>query len=366
MRKVLTAKPGRQSVPGSNLPGRNATIDILRGIAIFTMVAANLSASLLQADDKVMMFRLYGTFAAPLFVMLAGMMVVITGAKHASFQHYLNRGLLIVICGCLLDVLVWRIYPFLGYDVLYLTGFCIPVVYLLAKYCSLNTRIIIVSLLIGLTPVLQTLFNYREELLSLEITALSFNDYLTLLLSQSTGQRFLLDGWFPVMPWLSFAITGSVLGTLYLQGYSFVAKRFLATGIIIFGIGVVLWLMQNPHLVIREGYSELFYPPATGYWFTATGLIFLGFFCVEMTKQLAVHTIFLKLGHASLFMYIFHQVVLVFILKPIESLNNQPLRTFIPTYLVVIAFMVATGYVLAVIKQKHKNLPFIVRFIIGS
>jgi len=349
-----------------NAAGRNPTIDILRGIAIFTMVAANLSSSLLQADDKVLIFRLYGTFAAPLFVMLAGMMVVITGVKHASFRHYLNRGLLIVFCGCLLDVLVWRIYPFLGCDVLYLTGLCIPVVYLLSKYCTIITRIIIVSLLVALTPVLQALFNYREELTSLDISTLSFSNYLALLLSQSTAQRFLLDGWFPVMPWLSFAVTGSVLGTLYLQGYSFVAKRFLATGIALFSVGVALWLALNPQLVIREGYSELFYPSTTGYLFTATGLIFLGFYGVEATKQLVVHTVFLKLGHASLFMYLFHQLVLVFILQPIGFLNNQPLSMFILTYLAVIAMMIATGYILVGIKKNHKNLPFIVRFIIGS
>lgn len=345
---------------------RNPTIDILRGIAIFTMVAANVSASLLQPEDKVFLFRLYGTFAAPLFVMLAGMMVVVTGARHGAFRHYFERGLLIVVCGCLLDVLVWRIYPLLGYDVLYLTGLCIPIVHLLSKTCTITARIIIISLLVAITPVLQVLFEYREELISVEISSLSFRDYLALLFSKSTAQRFLLDGWFPVMPWLSFAATGSVLGSLYTQGYSFVSKRFLASGITIFSIGVVLWLAQNPHLVIRDGYSELFYPPTTGYLFTATGLIFLGFYVVERTRQLAVHRVFLKLGHASLFMYIFHQLILVFIITPLGFLNNQPLAVFIPTYLVVIAVMVAAGHILARIKQKHKNLPFIVRFLIGS
>ena len=65
-------------------------------------------------------------------------------------------------------------------------------------------------------------------------------------------------------------------------------------------------------------------------------------------------------------MYLFHLVVLAFILMPIGFLNSQPLASFIATYLVVIAIMVAVGYGLDKIKQKHKNLPFIVRFIIGS
>jgi len=345
---------------------RNSTIDILRGIAIFTMVAANFSASLLRPEDKVLLFRLYGTFAAPLFVMLAGMMVVITGARHGTFRHYFERGLLIVVCGCLLDVLVWGLYPLLGYDVLYLTGVCIPIVHLLSKNCSITTRLIIISLLVAVTPVLQVLFDYREELISVEIASLSFRDYLGLLFSRSTAQRFLLDGWFPVLPWLSFAVTGSILGSLYEQGCSFVSKRFLASAITILGIGVALWLAQNPHLVIRDGYSELFYPPTTGYLFTATGLIFLGFYVVEKTRRLAVHRVFLKLGHASLFMYIFHQLILVFVITPLGFLNNQPLAIFIPVYLAVIAVMVAAGHILAHIKRRHKNLPFLVRFLIGG
>lgn len=345
---------------------RNPTIDILRGIAIFTMVAANLSASLLQSSDKVLGFRLYGTFAAPLFVMLAGMMVVITSARHATFRHYLQRGLLIVLCGCLMDMLVWQIYPLLGYDVLYLTGVCIPISYLLSKYCTITSRLIIVAVLVAATPILQTLFDYREDLPSVDLAALPVSDYPALLLSQSTLQRFLLDGWFPIMPWLSFAVTGSILGSLYLQDYSFASKRFLAAGITLFCIGVAVWLAQNPELVMREGYSELFYPTTTGYWLTATGLIISGFYIVDITKQLVLHTVFLKLGHASLFMYLFHHIVLVAALKPIEALNNQPLPAFILTYLAVIAIMVATGYMLDGVKRKYKNLPFIVRFIIGG
>jgi uncharacterized membrane protein len=345
---------------------RNSVIDILRGIAIFTMVAANLSASLLQLEDKDLIFRLYGTFAAPLFIMLAGMMVVITSVKHASFRHFLKRGGLIIAFGCLLDVLVWHIYPLLSYDVLYLIGFCMPIVYLLSKYCTISARISIVILLVILTPILQTQFNYRVELISTEIATLKFSDYPEFLLSRSTLQRFLLDGWFPVLPWLSFAITGSILGSLLGQGYSFASKHFLATGTVLFSIGVVLWLALNPQLGMREGYSELFYPATTGYWFTATGLIFLAYYGIEHTQRFGIYAVFLKLGHASLFMYLFHQAVLAFILKPVGFLNNQPISTFILTYLVVIAVMVAVGYLLDKIKREYKNMPFILRFIIGS
>jgi uncharacterized membrane protein YeiB len=49
---------------------RDSSIDILRGIAILTMVAANLSAACLEQPPPLA-FRFYGTFAAPLFMILA-------------------------------------------------------------------------------------------------------------------------------------------------------------------------------------------------------------------------------------------------------------------------------------------------------
>lgn len=46
---------------------RDKTIDILRGLAIFTMIAANISPYVL-IEPHPFWFRLYGSFAAPLFI----------------------------------------------------------------------------------------------------------------------------------------------------------------------------------------------------------------------------------------------------------------------------------------------------------
>ncbi len=45
---------------------RDKKIDILRGLAIFTMIAANISPYVL-IEPHPFWFRLYGSFAAPLF-----------------------------------------------------------------------------------------------------------------------------------------------------------------------------------------------------------------------------------------------------------------------------------------------------------
>src|SRR5262245_51031015 len=61
---------------------RDPSIDVLRGLAVFMMVAANLAASALEGPHPLW-FRLYGSFAAPLFVLLSGMMVAYTARRKA-------------------------------------------------------------------------------------------------------------------------------------------------------------------------------------------------------------------------------------------------------------------------------------------
>ena len=57
--------------------GRLAAIDLLRGLAIVMMVAANAAAVILRGPHPFG-FRLFGSFAAPIFVTLAGTTCCIT------------------------------------------------------------------------------------------------------------------------------------------------------------------------------------------------------------------------------------------------------------------------------------------------
>jgi uncharacterized membrane protein len=345
---------------------RNATIDILRGIAIVTMVAANLSASLLQDDAKTLIFRLYGTFAAPLFILLAGMMVALTQLKHPQFNYYLQRGLLVIAVGCVLDMAIWQNYPLLSYDVLYLTGFAIPCVHLLVRYCPPLTRLAIAVAGLLMTPFWQYAIGYRSELASVPLASLSLADYAALLFSADTTQRFWLDGWFPVLPWLSVAIIGSVLGSRLAEGKVIANRALLITASALLIIGVAVWVWQQPTLFIRDGYSELFYPPTIGYFFTAIAVCLLLFYGVEHTQHHALYYPFITLGQASLFMYIVHQIILAALLNPIAALNHQPLAAFLATYLAVMCVLILLGIGLTRRKQRVKNLPFLLRFLLGG
>ena len=87
---------------------RDHVIDVLRGLAIFTMVAANMAASVL-APPHPFWFRLYGSFAAPLFIFISGMMIAIVAAKRAhGLKYYFARGVMVILCGVFVDVFIWR------------------------------------------------------------------------------------------------------------------------------------------------------------------------------------------------------------------------------------------------------------------
>src|SRR5215813_7252165 len=94
---------------------RDPSIDVLRGLAILTMVEANMAPYSLEAPHP-MLLRAIGTFAAPTFVFLAGLMVS-TSRRPAKMSHALRRSALILGVAAAIDVACWHIAPFEGFDV---------------------------------------------------------------------------------------------------------------------------------------------------------------------------------------------------------------------------------------------------------
>jgi fucose 4-O-acetylase-like acetyltransferase len=53
---------------------RDVSVDALRGVAVFTMIASNLAAEVMSGSHPLLL-RLFGSFAAPFFITISGMMV---------------------------------------------------------------------------------------------------------------------------------------------------------------------------------------------------------------------------------------------------------------------------------------------------
>jgi len=196
---------------------RDTTIDTLRGLAIFTMVAANMATEVF-AEPHPFWLRAYGSFAAPLFILLAGMMVVFTSqSKGHGFKYFLARGAMVITVGALIDVLIWKVYPFTAFDVLYLIGISIPIAYL---FIGLNTlsRWGIIFLIFLATPLMQHIFGYSEYPTEVYL----WGEEVVSVTSQ-TGilNHWMVDGWFPLFPWLGFSLLWVNLALLRWKSQSY-------------------------------------------------------------------------------------------------------------------------------------------------
>lgn len=141
---------------------RDKTIDTLRGFAIFIMIGANMAPSVV-AQPYPFGLRLYGSFAAPLFILLSVMMVSLTAkAKGHPFRYFLLRWAIIMMGGVFVDVVIWNgVCPFVDVDVLYLIGLSVPLTFFFLQFGS-NFKWLIIVLIFIITPLLQKLLGYTE------------------------------------------------------------------------------------------------------------------------------------------------------------------------------------------------------------
>lgn len=296
---------------------RDLTIDIVRGLAIVTMVGANMGPVL--EEPHSFFFRLYGSFAAPVFVTLAGMMVALNYHKaldgSSRLGAYLKRGVSLLFLGAFVDAVGWKILPFMSADVLYLIGISLPLAYLISH---LSTRILLGIVSIGLI-ITTTLFNmtsyieYPTEIdLSSNLSLIEFNVGLL----GKIAKNWLTDGWFPLFPWTFYVLFGVLLGRWrWGSGHKDSIFRFneqhprnVALVLLIMG-GGIWWAYPGP-MIIRDGFSELFYPNLIGFSLFSMGIVMALIALVDRFYQYQFWRVFLFFGKCSLFIYVVHSIII--------------------------------------------------------
>jgi uncharacterized membrane protein len=345
----------------SSLKTRDHSIDILRGIAIFAMIAANMAAYN-YAEPHSFLFRIYGSLAAPIFVFLAGLMVPYTCiTRNYRFSYFLKRGLSILIIAALIDFFLWQLIPFVTFDVLYMIGFSLPLAFLLTKM-NKWINFVLCLLIFALTPFMQSLLGYAE--LPTELKTGSEN-IIAQYKSNPILNHFLVDGWFPLFPWLGMALLGNFVGRLRIeQGAEKMFRPFLLSGCILFVAGIVTWKITSPNLIVREGYSELFYPPTLAYFATFTGgILFLLAVLYRLRNFTPLH-FFAVYGKSSLLMYILHTIfIVIFFTKYISA---SDFFVFLQVYLWHAFLLWWIALFIQLMKAQINRLPFLLRFILGG
>jgi uncharacterized membrane protein len=336
---------------------RDTRIDILRGLAIFTMVAANMSAHSLIPPHEFM-FRLYGSVAAPLFIFLSGMMVSHTTlVKSHGPWYYFKRCLAVLAVAAFIDTFLWRVAPVSTFDVLYIIAVSAPIIYFFNKL-HLAIQILLAASCIGLAPVLQYYFGYLDYPVEISLAEQSIAE----LVNVPVLHQFLIDGWFPVFPWLGVAMAGAIVGRLKLQKNFVTGYTIVIVGIAALTAGVILWVIQDPILMEREGYSELFYPPTVGYMLCMLGSILVLIRIIYGIPVLVKVSFLSSLGKSSLLVYLLHTVNIVFIFNQLPAFGPA---TFTALYILhtIVLWLICLGVQRLI---KGQKLPFMARLILGG
>lgn len=305
------------------LEARVHWIDVLRGIAILLMIPANLS--FLWGESHPLWFRLGASYAAPIFIMLSTGMLVLNTSKN-TLSYALERGALIIGFGVFMDICVWRTFPFVSFDVLYIIGIALPIIYLAYRFSEKG--LIITSIIIFLlTPILQFYIGYHTSVLDIDWD----NKYwpgITRLL-----QSWFIDGWFPVFPWLGFAVLGAVFfRTVFACSNHCIPKRIVVFSSFFLIAGFLLLFCQADAfknlsnggiLTERAGYAEIFYPPTLPYIMTALGMVVILSKVAQYITRYRLSSIISLFGRFSLLAYFLHQAIAVYIILPIVETQGE-------------------------------------------
>jgi uncharacterized membrane protein len=347
---------------------RDIPIDILRGLAIALMILANLTPALLLPPAPGW-YRFLSTLAAPLFIITAGMMVALSRTgKGRSFTYITLRGGFVILTAVLLELLVFGYLPFIDMDVLYLIGISLPIAYL---YLGLpdRKRCFILCAILLLTPVLWAGAGYATAITE-SSSPFFFSEVPQTPLPGVAEilHSWFIDGWFPVFPWLALALFGAEAGR-YRWGTGDVRPfRFHNEGrfaaVLLFA-GGTLWLLFPGTQAIRDGYVELFYPPATGLI-----LFSAGFFIVLLTVLDHLPAYYPLLdplratGECSLAIYFIHYTIIRTVIAPLSI--QVPLPRYFGWYFVLLTGMILVAYLIRQIRRSWRNPSFPVRFLIGG
>lgn len=280
------------------------------------MIAANMAPYTLE-EPHPLAFRIYGSFAAPTFVFLAGMMVGRSGP--AVLGHSFRRAGELYAVAAAIDLLCWRMTPFMSFDVLYLIGLALPVC---AACLSLPVRFhaALAVLVVLATPLVHS--------------GLGYGPLLPDDAPWPAWRRIVVDGWFPVFPWLGVALLGAVASRLR---RAIPSRVQTLTGVLLVLVGLVGLLLRPPNLVTRGGYSELFYPPTIRFLCVALGIVVLLLQWIPRLRARVPLGWLETYGRSSLFLYVAHTAVIAFVLD--TFFERQPFPGFLALYFAHAAVM---------------------------
>lgn len=341
---------------------RDPAIDVLRGLAIVVMVAANLAATLL-AEPHPLALRVITSFAAPIFLGVAGLMVTATAERRGrTLGWFLRRGLALLAVAAACDVAIYQLWPFVTVDILYPIAVGLPLAYLFRRL-PLAARGAVLGLLVGATPVLQVFLGYADYPKELYLDGTEVAGTLV----TPVWNHWIVDGWFPLVPWLGFLLAGAWAGEARFSGAGIrpFSRGFLGVAALVLVVGGVGWFLWPGAMYSRLGFSELFYPPTAGFLLASAAFIPLLLRGIDaLSAGHVAWTPLRALGMSPLVAYVLHLALARYALTP--RYPNQPTGDFLLLYAVVLVVLLAAAFGTDLLRRRFGPLPWAARFILGG
>jgi uncharacterized membrane protein len=379
--KMITSIiPSELSANSSNL--RDRTIDATRGLATFFMIFSHYVALMMSEESqRSMELRMIGSFAAPLFIILSGIMVGLAiDFRGATCQYFLNRGIILIfVSSIVVETLFFESIPFGMMEVLTLIGLSLPLTAIFHRK-SFALRYVITILIFTITPWLQIRYKYRGQVDPYDVKDMMNPNEIIPFFTQELPQTVFIDGSFPLFPWIGFSFAGSLFSSWrYIQDKAKLGQESFKSfrlwiGLLVLSLGALFWYHHPSQQFIRFGCGELFYPPTLGYCVTAFGVFltvisFIDFhYAYNKNQSYTASTIFgylTILGKRSLFIYLFHYVILYRFAaqKALKTALTGLGHVYLFTLIVVLCISAAA--IVNSLSSYRSYIPFILRILLG-
>lgn len=351
---------------GIQVKNRDVTIDILRGVAVFLMFGGNTLFHITPIELHPQWFIFCSSLAAPLFIVLSTYMICVNSVsgKH-DLKYYLLRGGMVILTGALMDTF-GGVLPFYSYDILYLTGFSMPVVYLVSKM-KLKFLPFTAFTVFMISFILHHCFVYespkKKILFFQDITLPSFSDFL---------KSWLFDGYFPVFPWMGWVIVSVYFAHFRCKKGSLFGGEPILAGVILSLLGFLLLAFKFTNNSLFDRLSDIvledniFYPATPPFFIWCGGVILLLFAFVDKTSNIKFLFFFSVLGKRSMFNYLLHMTIVWYVVRNLFSGDRSLAVGWLSCMLLTCVCFGASLSISLLSEHVNWNNIFLLRFYLGN
>ncbi|MBL6965016.1 MAG: DUF1624 domain-containing protein [Anaerolineales bacterium] len=261
------------------------SIDILRASAILLMIqvhfVTNLSPRASASAALYDLSTILGMLPAPIFSFLTGFSLWLwlgretqRGIPEARLRRTtFRRVVFLFVSGLAFATFIWLPVSVFDWDILTFLGAATIIVYL---FRNLSPRWIFTTIIFVLlvSPWLRSTSGYAAHWQG--------SEYLYDFTVRDVVMGFLLEGYFPLLPWISFSLLGLAFGKYYSSSTDngqFTGWALPAAGLILIGYALTGGLLLPSGNSFWEAYlGEItFYPASTTFVIAAMGIVILAF-----------------------------------------------------------------------------------------